>query len=81
MASGTVLWFNKVKGYGVIAGPEGERLHVYRPGLGTEVAAEELFKGVEVEFDVREGANGPEAHTLRMAPAPLPVGRARLRRR
>jgi cold shock CspA family protein len=81
MASGTVLWFNKVKGYGAIAGADGERLHVNRPGLGTEVDAAELFKGVEVEFEVRSSVNGPEAHTLRMAPPPLPVRRARLRRR
>ena len=81
MASGTVLWFNKVKGYGAIEGADGERLHVYEPGLGAEVDAAALFKGVEVEFEVRSGDNGLEAHTLRMAPPPVEVGRARLRRR
>jgi cold shock CspA family protein len=81
MASGTVLWFNKVKGYGAIEGADGERLHVYRPGLGSEVDAGELFKGVEVEFEVRSCDDGLEAHTLRMAPPPVSGGRARLRRR
>jgi cold shock CspA family protein len=81
MVSGTVLWFNKVKGYGAIATTDGERLYVDRPGLGEGVVAEELRKGVEVEFQVRSGSNGPEAHALRMAPPPIPVNRARRRHR
>jgi cold shock CspA family protein len=81
MVSGTVLWFNKVKGYGAISTTDGERLYVDRPGLGDGVDAEELRRGVEVEFEVRTGSNGPEAHALRMAPPPVPVGRARRRHR
>jgi cold shock CspA family protein len=81
MVNGTVLWFNKVKGYGAISTSDGERLHVDRPGLGAGVDAEELRRGVEVEFEVRTGSNGPEAHALRMAPPPVPVGRARRRHR
>jgi cold shock CspA family protein len=81
MVSGTVLWFNKVKGYGALSSSEGERLYVDRPGLALEVDAHNLRKGVEVEFEVRDGANGREAHGLRIAPPPLPVGRARRRHR
>jgi cold shock CspA family protein len=81
MASGTVLWFNKVKGYGAIASTEGERLHVDGPGLRPEVDAHELRKGVEVEFEVRDGTNGPEAHGVGIAPMPVAPRRARLRRR
>ena len=81
MVSGTVLWFNKVKGYGAISTSDGERLHVDRPGLGDGVDPEELRRGVEVEFEVRTGSNGLEAHGLRMAPPPVAMGRARRRHR
>ena len=81
MASGTVLWFNKVKGYGAILSSDGERLYVDRLGLGDGVDAEELRRGVEVEFEVRTGSNGPEAHGLQIAPPPVVMGRARRRHR
>ena len=81
MASGTVLWFNKVKGYGAISTSDGERLYVDRLGLGDGVDAEELRRGVEVEFEVRTGANGPEAHGLQISPPPVVMGRARRRHR
>jgi cold shock CspA family protein len=81
MVSGTVLWFNKVKGYGAISSNDGERVYVDRPGLGADVDPEELCRGVEVEFEVRTGSNGPEAHGLRMVPPPVPAGRARRRHR
>lgn len=81
MASGTVLWFNKVKGYGAISSSEGERLHVTEPGLRAEVNPHELRQGVEVEFEVRNGTNGPEAHGVVITPPPVAPNRARLRRR
>jgi cold shock CspA family protein len=81
MASGIVLWFNKVKGYGAISTTDGERLHVVEPGLRPEVDPEELFNGVAVEFEVREGAEGPEAHGVAIVPTPVAGGRARLRHR
>jgi cold shock CspA family protein len=81
MASGTVLWFNKVKGYGAISSSDGERLHVAEPGLGVDVDPHELCKGVEVEFEVRDGTNGLEAHGVALAPTPVVPNRARLRRR
>jgi cold shock CspA family protein len=81
MASGTVLWFNKVKGYGAISTSDGERLYVDRLGLGDGVDAEELRRGVEVEFEVRTGSNGLEAHALQMVPPPVAMGRARRRHR
>jgi cold shock CspA family protein len=81
MANGTVLWFNKVKGYGAIASTKGERLHVAGPGLHVEVNPQDLRKGVEVEFEVREGSNGLEAHRVAIAPPAAAPNRARLRRR
>jgi len=81
MANGIVLWFNKVKGYGAISTTDGERLHVVEPGLGPGVDPQELFNGVPVEFEVRDGANGPEAHEVAIVPTPETGGRARLRHR
>lgn len=81
MASGTVLWFNKVKGYGAISTTEGDRLHVTGPGLRADVDPLELCKGVEVEFEVRSGSNGPEAHAVAIVPPAAVPNRARLRRR
>jgi cold shock CspA family protein len=81
MANGIVLWFNKVKGYGAISSSEGERLHVYEPGLQPEVDKHELRNGVEVQFEVREGENGPEAHGVGISPVPAAGRRARTRRR
>jgi cold shock CspA family protein len=81
MVNGTVLWFNKVKGYGAISTTDGERLYVDRLGLGDGVDPEELRRGVEVEFEVRTGSNGSEAHGLQIAPPPVVMGRARRRHR
>jgi CspA family cold shock protein len=81
MATGTVLWFNKEKGYGAISSSQGERLHVYEPGLQAEVDKHDLRKGVEVEFEVRDGENGREAHGVGIAAVPAAGRRARTRRR
>ncbi len=45
MASGKVLWFNKVKGYGAISSGDGERLYVDEPGLKPDVDKQELRNG------------------------------------
>ena len=81
MASGTVLWFNKVKGYGFISSAEGERLYVEGPGLRPEVDAHELREGVEVEFEVRSGGKGREAHGVAISPPAAAPRRARMRGR
>jgi cold shock CspA family protein len=82
MASGKVLWFNKVKGYGAISSGDGERLYVDEPGLKPDVDKQELRNGVEVEFEIRDGANGQrEAHGVGIAAVPVAARRARMRRR
>lgn len=61
MATGTVKWFDPVKGYGFIQPEEGSKdafVHisaVERAGLGT------LREGQKVTFDLVPGRNGKEA--------------------
>jgi CspA family cold shock protein len=61
MATGTVKWFNDAKGYGFIAQEDGSKdvfvHHSNIAGAGFKTLAE----GAKVEFEVREGAKGPEA--------------------
>ena len=61
MTSGTVKWFNDAKGYGFISREDGSKdvfvHHSNIAGSGFKTLAE----GTKVEFEVREGAKGPEA--------------------
>jgi CspA family cold shock protein len=58
VSTGTVKWFNKVKGYGFIAPDDGSKdvfVHisaVERAGLGT------LNEGQKVSFDLSRGKDG-----------------------
>jgi CspA family cold shock protein len=61
MATGTVRWFNDTKGYGFIAPDDGGKdVFVHRTGIAGE-GFRSLAEGEKVEFEVREGAKGPEA--------------------
>ncbi len=61
MATGTVKWFNEAKGYGFIAPEDGAKdvfvHHSAIAGTGFKTLAE----GAKVEFQVAQGAKGPEA--------------------
>jgi Cold shock proteins len=60
MAKGTVKWFNGAKGYGFITDEEGKDVFVHFSGLNME-GFKTLEEGAQVEFDVSEGAKGPQA--------------------
>ncbi|MBR2755186.1 MAG: cold shock domain-containing protein [Lachnospiraceae bacterium] len=60
MAKGTVKWFNNQKGYGFICDEEGKDIFVHFSGLNME-GYKTLAEGEDVEFDVVEGAKGPQA--------------------
>ena len=60
MAKGTVKRFNGAKGYGFITDEEGKDVFVHFSGLNME-GFKTLEEGAEVEFDVSEGAKGPQA--------------------
>jgi CspA family cold shock protein len=60
MATGTVKWFNNQKGYGFIQDEQGNDVFVHYSGLNME-GFKSLEEGASVEFDVVEGAKGPQA--------------------
>lgn len=70
MAEGTVKWFNPARGYGFITPDNGGReVFVRHTAIAGPLADgfRTVAIGARVEFEVREGARGPEA--VRVAPA------------
>ncbi len=57
---GTVRWFNNQKGYGFISDENGQDIFVHYSGLNME-GFKTLDEGQQVEFDVADGAKGPQA--------------------
>ena len=60
MSKGTVKWFNNQKGYGFISDEEGNDVLVHYTGLNME-GFKTLEEGQAVEFDIINGAKGPQA--------------------
>ncbi|MBE5952414.1 MAG: cold shock domain-containing protein [Lachnospiraceae bacterium] len=57
---GTVKWFNNQKGYGFISDEAGNDVFVHYSGIQTE-GFKSLEEGQKVEFEITEGAKGPQA--------------------
>ena len=57
---GTVKWFNIQKGYGFISDEQGNDVFVHYSGLNMD-GFKSLDEGASVEFDVVDGAKGPQA--------------------
>ena len=60
MNKGTVKWFNNQKGYGFITDENGSEVFVHYSGLNMD-GYKTLDEGQAVEFEVVEGAKGPQA--------------------
>ena len=60
MRKGTVKWFNNQKGYGFITAEDGKDVFVHFSGLNME-GFKTLEEGAAVEFDITDGAKGPQA--------------------
>lgn len=60
MNKGTVKWFNNQKGFGFISDEEGNDVFVHYSGLNMD-GFKSLEEGQEVEFEVVQGAKGPQA--------------------
>ena len=65
MNRGTVKWFNAEKGYGFISNDNGgDDVFVHFSALDMD-GFKELKDGEKVEFEVTEGAKGPQAANVR----------------
>lgn len=53
-------WFNNQKGYGFITAEDGKDVFVHFSGLNME-GFKTLEEGAAVEFDITDGAKGPQA--------------------
>ena len=60
MNKGTVKWLNNQKGYGFISDEQGNDVFVHYSGLNMD-GFKSLEEGATVEFEVVEGAKGPQA--------------------
>ena len=60
MNKGPVKWFNNQKGYGFISDEQGNDVFVHYSGLNMD-GFKSLEEGATVEFEVVEGAKGPQA--------------------
>lgn len=65
MNKGTVKWFNNQKGFGFISDAEGNDVFVHYTGLDME-GFKSLTEGQAVEFEVVNGAKGPQATGVRV---------------
>ena len=63
MNKGTVKWFNNQKGYGFITGEDGNDVFVHYSGLEME-GFKSLEEGASVEYEIIEGAKGPQATSV-----------------
>ncbi|NPU89951.1 MAG: cold shock domain-containing protein [Fervidobacterium sp.] len=63
---GTVKWFDAKKGYGFITKEDGEDIFVHYSAIQVE-GFKTLKEGDKVEFDVQNGAKGPQAANVRLS--------------
>jgi len=60
MASGTVKWFNEVKGYGFLTTEDGNDVFVHYSSIIGD-GFRTLNEGEEVEFEITDTPKGPQA--------------------
>lgn len=63
MAEGTVKWFNDGKGFGFIAQEDGPDVFVHFSAIQGD-GFKSLAEGDKVQFDVTDGAKGPQASNV-----------------
>ena len=60
---GKVKWFSAEKGYGFIEREDGDDVFVHFSAIQDE-GFKTLYEGQAVEFDIVEGARGPQASNV-----------------
>jgi CspA family cold shock protein len=63
---GRVKWFDAKKGYGFITKEDGEDIFVHFSAIQVD-GFKTLKEGDKVEFDVQNGAKGPQAANVRLS--------------
>ncbi len=63
MHNGTVKWFNSEKGYGFITSEDGKDVFVHYSSINTD-GFKTLEEGQKVNFDIEDGAKGPQASNV-----------------
>jgi cold shock protein len=63
MATGKVKWFNEKKGYGFIEQEGGKDVFVHFDAIKMD-GFKTLKEGQTVNFDITEGAKGPQASNV-----------------
>ncbi len=66
MQKGKVKWFNSEKGYGFIEAEDGTDVFVHFSAIEMD-GYKTLEEGMEVKFEVVEGAKGPQASNVSRA--------------
>lgn len=68
MATGTVKWFNDQKGFGFIEPSDGGKdVFVHFSAISGQ-GYKSLPEGAKVEYEVEQGAKGPQATSVTLAP-------------
>ena len=66
MATGTVKWFSDEKGYGFVTPDDGSKdVFVHFSSIAGE-GFRSLAEGAKVEYEVTEGAKGPQASDVKV---------------
>ena len=66
MLKGTVKWFNNAKGYGFI-GPEDGSTDVFVHYSAVQAEGyKTLHEGQKVEYEITQGAKGPQAANVKL---------------